>query len=98
MEEQEQKNRLYVGNLNYEVDDDSLRKMFEEVEGVKVTDSKVVLDRMSEERRSRGFGFVTVETPEMAEKAIKELNGKEIEGRQIFVNIARPPKERKDRY
>ena len=94
MEEGIQKNKLYVGNLAYGVDDDTLAKVFSEVEGVEVTEAKVILDKMSEERRSRGFGFVTVATDEMAEIAVKELNGKEIDGRQIFVNVARPQKNR----
>lgn len=94
MEENVQKNKLYVGNLAYSVDDAMLEKVFSEVEGVEVTEAKVILDKMSEERRSRGFGFVTVGTDEMAETAIKELNGKDIEGRQIFVNVARPQKNR----
>lgn len=100
MEEQQeevQKNKLYVGNLPYSMDDEGLNKLFSEVDGVEVTDAKVILDKMSEERRSRGFGFVTVAEDAMAEIAIKELNGKEIDGRQIFVNIARPQKKRDDR-
>ena len=86
--------KLYCGNLAYSVDDDSLAKLFAEVPGVEVVEAKVILDKMSEERRSRGFGFVTVAKDEMAEIAIKELNGKEIDGRQIFVNVARPQKNR----
>jgi len=93
-EEGVQKNKLYVGNLAYGVDDEGLAKIFSEVEGVEVVEAKVILDKMSEERRSRGFGFVTVATDEMAEIAVKELNGKELEGRQIFVNVARPQKNR----
>ena len=92
-----QKNKLYVGNLPYTMDDEGLSKLFSEVEGVEVTEAKVILDKMSEERRSRGFGFVTVADDSMAEIAIKELNGKDIDGRQIFVNVARPQKERNDR-
>lgn len=92
-----QKNKLYVGNLPYTMDDEGLSKLFSEVEGVEVTEAKVILDKMSEERRSRGFGFITVAEDSMAEIAIKELNGKDIDGRQIFVNVARPQKERNDR-
>lgn len=92
-----QKNKLYVGNLPYTMDDEGLSKLFSEVDGVEVTEAKVILDKMSEERRSRGFGFVTVADDAMSETAIKELNGKDIDGRQIFVNVARPQKERNDR-
>ena len=94
MEEIVQKNKLYVGNLAYGVDDAMLEKTFSEVPGVEVVEAKVILDKMSEERRSRGFGFVTVASDEMSEIAIKELNGKDLEGRQIFVNVARPQKNR----
>jgi len=87
-----QKNKLYVGNLPYTMDDEGLSKLFSEVEGVEVTEAKVILDKMSEERRSRGFGFVTV-----AEDSMAEVAGKDIDGRQIFVNVARPQKERNDR-
>jgi len=92
-----QKNKLYVGNLPYTMDDEGLSKLFSEVDGVEVVEAKVILDKMSEERRSRGFGFVTVADDSMSEVAIKELNGKDIDGRQIFVNVARPQKERNDR-
>lgn len=92
-----QKNKLYVGNLPYTMDDEGLSKLFSDVDGVEVTEAKVILDKMSEERRSRGFGFVTVADDAMSEVAIKELNGKDIDGRQIFVNVARPQKERNDR-
>ena len=92
-----QKNKLYVGNLPYTMDDEGLSKLFSDVEGVEVTEAKVILDKMSEERRSRGFGFITVADDSMAEIAIKELNRKDIDGRQIFVNVARPQKERNDR-
>ena len=66
-------------------------------DGVEVVEAKVITDR--ESGRSRGFGFVTVATPEMAQKAIDAMNEKEVEGRKIFVNISRPKTEdsRRDR-
>ncbi|OQB06521.1 MAG: RNA recognition motif [bacterium ADurb.Bin212] len=88
MEEQVNKNKLFVGNLDYSVTDEMLSELFSGVEGVVVVEAKVISDKFS--GRSKGFGFVTVESEEMAEKAIEELNEKEFEGRKIFVNVARP--------
>ncbi len=89
----EENNRLYVGSLPFEIDNDKLGEMFGAVEGVKVTDAMVIIDKFND-NKSKGFGFVTVETPEMAELAIKALNDTEINGRKIKVNIARPREER----
>jgi len=85
----EDKKRLYVGNLPYAVDDARLRELFADYG---VTDAKVIADKFS--GRSKGFGFVTVETDEMSDKAVKEMNGKDMEGRAIVVNVARPMRER----
>lgn len=92
----EEKNKLYVGNLPYEIDDDKLRELFAAVEGVEVVEASVIVDKFNG-GRSKGFGFVTVADEKMSDAAIKELNGKEIEGRQIFVNVARPKVERPKR-
>lgn len=90
---QNEKNKLFVSNLAYKVDDEMLLGMFSEIEGVVVVEAKVITDKFND-GRSKGFGFVTLETDEMAEIAIKEVNGKEIEGRQVFVNLARPQEKR----
>ena len=90
---EEQKNKLFVSNLAYSVDDEALEKMFSGIEGIVVLEAKVITDKFNN-NRSKGFGFVTCETPEMADKAIEEMNNKEIEGRQIFVNVARPQEKR----
>ncbi|TSC91718.1 MAG: RNA recognition motif-containing protein [Parcubacteria group bacterium Licking1014_17] len=82
--------RLYVGNLPFSITDDGLRDLFSKA-GTVVTAS-VITDRMS--GRSKGFGFVEMETDEGAQKAIEILNGKEFEGRAIVVNEARPKTER----
>jgi len=79
---------LYVGNLSYDTTNDSLRAAFEEFGTV--TDAKVITDR--ETGRSRGFGFV--EMSDGGEEAIAALNGKELDGRTIVVNEARPRTER----
>ena len=76
--------RLYVGNLSYDTDTETLRQAF--ASSGEVTDAHVVTDR--ESGRSRGFGFVTMASPEMAQKAIAEMNGAMIDGRAIRVNEA----------
>jgi RNA recognition motif-containing protein len=87
---EEQKNRLYVGNLPYTATGEELKSFFSEVG--EVTDSVVITDKMS--GRSKGFGFVTMATDELADAAVKALDGKEMNGRPLKVNIARAPRER----
>ena len=86
----EAKNKLYVGNLSYEIDDAKLGEIFAAVG--EVTEAKVITDKAT--GRSKGFGFVTMKDDETAEKAIKELNETEVDGRKIQVNVARPMRER----
>jgi RNA recognition motif-containing protein len=76
--------RLYVGNLSYDTDTETLRQAF--ATSGEVTDAHVVTDR--ESGRSRGFGFVTMATPDQAKKAIETMNGAVIDGRSIRVNEA----------
>jgi len=80
--------KLYVGNLSYSVDDQQLNDLFSKVGPV--VSATVLKDRYS--GRSRGFGFVEMEEKD-AQKAIKELDGKEFEGRKLVVNEARPRRE-----
>ena len=77
---------IYIGNLAYGVTDSSLNKTFSEFG--EVISAKVISDKMS--GRSKGFGFVEMQNEEDANKAIKELDGKEIMGRPVKVNLARP--------
>lgn len=86
--------KLYVGSLAYSVDDAKLKTMFEEFGTV--VSAKVIVDRDS--NQSKGFGFVEMETSGAASEAIKSLNGKEIDGRAVVVNEARPQEERSRRY
>jgi len=79
-------NKVFVGSLAWAIDSDKLREIFSEAG--EIVEASVVTDR--ETGRSRGFGFVEFATPEAAQNAIKLFNEKEVEGRQIFVNIARP--------
>ena len=82
---------LYVGNLSYDVDSAKLEEIFAAVG--KVVSAQAISDRYS--GRSRGFGFVQMSTDAEAKKAIDELNGKEIDGRALVVNEARPREERR---
>ncbi len=77
---------LYAGNLSYEMNEDSLKKIFEDHGAVNT--AKIIVDKFS--GRSKGFGFIEMITPEEAEAAIASLNGAEIMGRNIRVNFARP--------
>jgi len=79
-------NKLYVGNLSYEVQDGDLQQLFAQYGTV--TSARVVMDRDS--GRSKGFGFVEMSTDEEAEACISALNGQEVGGRALTVNEARP--------
>ncbi|MBT9138784.1 MAG: hypothetical protein DDT31_01360 [Syntrophomonadaceae bacterium] len=82
--------KLFVGGLSYDTVEESLRKLF--VEAGTVESAVVIVDKMS--NRSKGFGFVEMATEEEAKKAIELLNGKDLDGRSITVNEARPLEDR----
>jgi RNA recognition motif-containing protein len=78
--------KVYVGNLDFGIDDNKLKELFSsygEIEEV-----TVITDKFS--GRSKGFGFVTFKEEESAKKAISEMNDKEVEGRKLKVNEAKP--------
>ncbi|MBX3271962.1 MAG: RNA-binding protein [Sandaracinaceae bacterium] len=77
-------NKLFVGSLSWGTDDHSLRAAFERFG--EVTDAKVITDR--ETGRSRGFGFVTFADASAANQAAREMNGAELDGRSLNVDIA----------
>jgi RNA recognition motif-containing protein len=79
--------KLFVGNLPFRATEDSLRDHFAQVGNV--VSASIIIDRMT--GRSRGFGFVEVDTDEDAQRAIDSLNEKDFEGRPLVVNVARPP-------
>ncbi len=82
--------RLYVGNLSYNIDNQQLEEMFAEFGQVK--SAQVIMDR--DTNRSKGFGFVEMVDGNEARAAIDGLNEKEIDGRSLTVNEARPREER----
>jgi cold-inducible RNA-binding protein len=82
--------KLYVGNLPYSTTNDELRNMF--AASGEVTSATVIIDKMS--GRSKGFGFVEFSDDSAAQKAIDMFNGKDMGGRPLTVNEARPMTER----
>ena len=82
--------KVYVGNLPFKMVRDDLIKLFEPFG--EITEAVVISDKYS--GRSKGFGFVTFAKEEDAKKAIEEMNGKEVEGRELKVNEARPMERR----
>jgi RNA recognition motif-containing protein len=81
---------LYVGNLPYSVSDSDLQQMFE-AHGT-VQSAQVIMER--DTGRSKGFGFVEMGSNDEAQKAIDALNGQQIDGRTLTVNVARPREDR----
>ena len=83
-------NKLYVGNLSFNTTENDLQDTFS-AHGT-VTEANLITDR--ETGRARGFGFVTMSSDEEANKAVEALNGAELDGRTLTVNIAKPREER----
>ena len=86
-------NKLYVGNLSYQSDEDSLRELFSQYGTV--TSVRIITDR--ETRRSKGFAFVEMESPEEAPAVLSALDGADLDGRQLKVREA-IEKERPSRF
>jgi len=85
--------KLYIGSLSYSTTNDSLKAAFEQVGAV--SSASVIMDKMT--GRSRGFGFVEMPNDDEAMKSIEFWNGKELDGRALVVNEARPMAERPPR-
>src|SRR6188474_144448 len=83
-------NKLFVGNISFNTTENDLQDAFA-AHGT-VLEANLMLDRVS--GRPRGFGFVTMSTPEEAQNAIAALNGRDLGGRALTVNVARPREER----
>jgi RNA recognition motif-containing protein len=83
-------NKLFVGNLSFNTTENDLQAAFA-AHGT-VTETNLMMDR--ETGRPRGFGFITMSSADEAQKAIAAMNGKEIDGRALTVNVAKPREER----
>ena len=83
-------NKLFVGNLSFETTENDLQDAFA-AHGT-VVEANLMTDRVT--GRPRGFGFITMGTPEEAQKAIAALNGSQLGGRALTVNVAKPREER----
>ena len=83
-------NKLFVGNLSFNTTENDLQDAFAQFGTV--TETNLMMDRMT--NRPRGFGFVTMSTADEAQKAIAAMNGAQLDGRALTVNVARPREER----
>jgi RNA recognition motif-containing protein len=83
---------IYVGNLQYGLNEDELRSVFEEYGTVE--SAKIISDR--ETGRSKGFGFVEMSTDQEAKNAISNLDGQDLDGRQLKVNESKPQEKREN--
>lgn len=83
-------NKLFVGNLSFQTTENDLQDAFSAYGTV--TETNLMMDRMT--NRPRGFGFVTMASDEEAQAAIAGLNGRDLSGRALTVNVARPREER----
>lgn len=86
-------NKLFVAGLPWAINNDSLRELFSQYG--EITEAVVIMDR--ETQRSKGFGFVTFKNAEDA-KAALDMNDKEVDGRTLVVNVARPREERSNSF
>ncbi len=84
--------KIYVGNLPFTVDEEAFKNLFSAYNPEEVN---LIIDKFS--NRSKGFGFVTIADDEAAKKAISEMNDKDVEGRKLKVNEARPMEDRPPR-
>lgn len=80
--------QIYAGNLSYQMSDDTLRDLFQQHGEV----SSVKIIRYPDSGKSKGFGFIEMANDDEADAAIEKLNGTDVEGRSIRVNVARPKK------
>jgi len=82
--------KLFVGNLSFNTTENDLQEAF--AAHGQVVEANLMMDRMT--GRSRGFAFITYASPEEAQKAISAMNGAQLDGRALTVNIARPKEDR----
>jgi len=89
-----QEQKIYVGNLDYNTTEEELKELFTE-KGIETKSVTLIIDNYT--GKSKGFGFVEVETDEILQQAVEALNGYELGGRKLTVNKAKPPRERGSR-
>lgn len=82
--------KLYVGNLSFQTTEGDLQRLFEQAG--RVVSCSIIMDKFT--NKSRGFGFVEMSSQEEATKAINDFNGKDLDGRTLTVNEAKPREER----
>jgi len=87
----DQSKKLYVGNISFQANEQDLSDLVSE-KGLTATSVAIISDKYT--NRSKGFGFVEFATSEEAEKAIELLNGQDLKGRELKVNMARPKEDR----
>jgi len=85
--------KLFVGSLSFAINEEQLKELFEAFGAVE--SASLIMDR--DTNRSKGFGFIEMTNDEEAKAAIDGLNGKQVEGRQIVVNVAKPKEDRPSR-
>ena len=85
--------KLYVGGLPYQCSEDEIKDLFSQAGSV--ASVAIITDKMS--GRSRGFGFVEMDSDEEGKKAVETLNGTDFQGRKLTVNEARPLQDREDK-
>lgn len=86
--------KLFVGGLSWDTTDASLKDFFSQIG--QVSSASVITDKFT--GKSRGFGFVEMDSDDEADKAIQELNGKSLDGRTIVVNEAKPQERRENNF
>lgn len=87
-------NKLFVGGISWDTSEEALAQAF--AQAGTVASAQIIKDKMT--GKSKGFGFVEMSSAEEAQKAIELFDGKELDGRTLTVNEARPPKPRNDQY
>ena len=80
---------IYAGNLNYSITEEDLEQVFAKYG--EISSVKIIRDKYTDQ--SKGFGFIEMANDDEAQRAIDELNGTEVKGRELRVNQARPPRE-----
>ncbi len=93
MQETNNENKIYVGNLDYSTTEEELKAAFAQ-KGVEVKEVRIIKDKFT--GRSKGFGFAEVDTPEQLDQAISSMDGQDLKGRKLRVSKARERKPRKE--